>query len=222
MSRQEGATDYKYEDYASEMALHRLPQTAVLVNKKMKITLDSGASFDLEFIDRNKVTWQSDNKRGTDWCEVLDVAPQTYFIDMTFANQPRQSQTFIVTPKHGKCSRSALLCAKAMSAKEPRAVQEFFPVCWATQQNLPRAQTGTHARSDGLAGDLYYNDNQVFEHCILNYIGTALALCSRAPQRSGRCRNVHICISGMITSMYLAGANSAYLSAPCFSITGIK
>ena len=42
MSQQEGATDYKYEDYASEMALHRLPQTAVLVNKKMKIALRLG------------------------------------------------------------------------------------------------------------------------------------------------------------------------------------
>ncbi|TEU15158.1 MAG: hypothetical protein E3J21_13960, partial [Anaerolineales bacterium] len=96
MPQQEGGTNYKYEDYASEMAINRLPQTAVLVNQTMKITLDSGTSFDLEFVDRNKVIWQSDNERGTDWCEVVEVAPQTYFIDMTFTHQPRQSQTFIV------------------------------------------------------------------------------------------------------------------------------
>jgi hypothetical protein len=54
--QQEGETDYKYEDYASEMGTHRLPQTAGLVNQTMKITLDSGTSFDLEFVDRNTVT----------------------------------------------------------------------------------------------------------------------------------------------------------------------
>ena len=55
MPQQEGETNYKYEDYASEMTINRLPQTAALVNQTMKITLDSGASFDLEFTDRNKL-----------------------------------------------------------------------------------------------------------------------------------------------------------------------
>ena len=90
MPQEEGKTDYKYEDYASAVAVNRLPPTAALVDQTMKITLDSEASFELEFVDRNKVIWQSGNERGTDWCEVVEVAPQTYFIDMTFAHQPRQ------------------------------------------------------------------------------------------------------------------------------------
>jgi len=45
------------------MATHRLPQTSALVQSKMKITLDSGASFDLDFIDRNKVVWKSGGER---------------------------------------------------------------------------------------------------------------------------------------------------------------
>ena len=98
MPQQEGETNYKYEDYASEMTINRLPQTAALVNQTMKIRLDSGASFDLEFTDRNKVIWQGGNEGGTDWCEVVEVAPHTYFIDMTFARQPRESQTFVTKP----------------------------------------------------------------------------------------------------------------------------
>ncbi|HVP81310.1 MAG TPA: MoaF N-terminal domain-containing protein, partial [Thermodesulfobacteriota bacterium] len=127
MPQQEGTTDYKYEDYASEMALHRLPQTAALVNKKMKITLDSGTCFDLDFIDRNKITWQSDNERGTDWCEVLEVAPQTYFIDMTFANQPRQSQTFIVNTQTRQVLAVRTIMREGDVGKETRAVHEFSP-----------------------------------------------------------------------------------------------
>ena len=44
MPQREGETDYKYEDYASKMAVHRLPQTAALVGHKLKITLESGTS----------------------------------------------------------------------------------------------------------------------------------------------------------------------------------
>jgi len=70
MPQKEGTTDYKYEDYASEVAVNRLPQTEALVNQTMKITLDSGASFELEFADRNKVIWQSDTsaaRTGARW-----------------------------------------------------------------------------------------------------------------------------------------------------------
>jgi hypothetical protein len=77
MPQKEGETDYKYEDYASKVAVNRLPQTAALVNQTIKITLDSGTSFELEFVDRNKVKWQSGAEHGTDWCEVIEVAPQT-------------------------------------------------------------------------------------------------------------------------------------------------
>ena len=91
MPQREGETDYKYEDYASEMATHRLPQTSALVRSKMKITLDSGTVLDLDFVDRNKVAWKSGGEGGTDWCEAVEVAPKTYFIDMTFGQKPRES-----------------------------------------------------------------------------------------------------------------------------------
>ena len=41
MPQREGEVDYKYEDYASEMATHRLPQTSALVNQTMQISLES-------------------------------------------------------------------------------------------------------------------------------------------------------------------------------------
>jgi hypothetical protein len=61
------------------------PQTAALVNQRMKIMLDSGRCFDLEFADRNKVTWQSDDGRGTDWCEAVEVASHLPLISLSKA-----------------------------------------------------------------------------------------------------------------------------------------
>ena len=85
MPQQEGTTDYKYEDYASDLAVNRLPQTGALVGQGMRITLESGASFELEFVDHNEIVWQSGGGQGRDWCEVVEVAPQTFFVDLTFA-----------------------------------------------------------------------------------------------------------------------------------------
>ena len=127
MPQEEGKTNYKYEDYASGVAVNRLPQTEALVNQTIKITLDSGSSFHLEFVDRNKVIWQSDPERGTDWCEVVEVALQTYFIDMTFAYRPRQSQTFIVNVQTRQVLAIRTIMREGDVGKEPRAVHEFWP-----------------------------------------------------------------------------------------------
>jgi len=105
-----------------------LSKTAPMgVIPSMKITLDSGTSFDLEFADRNKVVWQSGNERSTDWCEVVEVAPRTYLIDMTFTYQPRQSQTFIVNSKTRQALAVRTITREGDVGKEPRAFHNFSP-----------------------------------------------------------------------------------------------
>ena len=125
MSQKEGETDYKYEDYASEMATYREPQTDAFVNRQLKITLDSGSTFDLNFIEKNKVKWKSGNESGTDWCEVVEVEAKTYFIDMTFANKPRQSQTFIVNTETRRAAGVQTIIREGDVGREPRAVHNY-------------------------------------------------------------------------------------------------
>jgi hypothetical protein len=169
MSQREGETNYKYEDYASEMATHRLPQTAALVGKTMKITLDSGTSFDLQFTDRNKVAWQSGAERGKDWCEVVEVAPQTYFIDMTFIHQPRQSQTFIVNTETRQVLAVRTIMREGDVGKEPRAVHNFSPGVIGDPAIPPAGRKPAPARDlIGLRALYTYNPNQCFEHIYLN------------------------------------------------------
>jgi hypothetical protein len=169
MPQAEGTTVYTYEDYASKLAVNRLPQTGALVNQTMKITLDSGICFELEFADRNKVIWQSGDENGTDWCEVVEVAPQTYFIDMTFTHQPRQSQTFIVNVQTRQVLAVRTIMREGDIGKEPRAVHEFqFGVLGDPAIPPTGRKPGPTRDLIGLRGLYDYGPEQVVEHIYLN------------------------------------------------------
>ncbi len=169
MPQKEGETDYKYEDYATVVAANRLPQTEALVGQTLRITLDSGASFELEFMDRNRVRWRCGNERGTDWCEVVEVAPQTYFIDVTFAHQPRQSQTFIVNVQTRRVLGVRTIMREGDVGKEPRAVHEFSPGVLGDPAVPPAGRKPAPTRDlIGLRGLYYYGPEQVVEHIYLS------------------------------------------------------
>lgn len=169
MPQLEGQTDYRYEDYASEMATHRLPQTGALVGQTMKITLDSGTSFHLDFVDRNKVAWQMAGESGTDWCEVVEVAPQTYFIDVTFAHLPRESQTFVVNVETRQTLGIHTIMREGDVGKEPRAVHEFSPGVVGDPDIPPAGRKPALTRDlIGLRGLYVYSPGQCFEHIYLN------------------------------------------------------
>jgi hypothetical protein len=169
MPLEEGKTNYIYEDYSSKLAVNRLPKTDALVNQTMKITLDSGTSFELEFAIRNKVIWQSDNEGGTDWCEVVEVAPQTYFIDMTFTHQPRQSQTFIVNIQTRQVLAIRTIMREGDVGKEPRAIHEFWPGVLGDLAIPPIGRKPEPTRDlIGLRGLYDYGPDQIMEHIYLN------------------------------------------------------
>jgi len=169
MPQRVGSPDYRYEDYSSKMAVNRLPQTAALVHRALRITLDSGAAFDLEFADRNQVIWQSGEASGTDWGEAVEVAPQTFFVDMTFAHQPRQSQTFIINTE----TRQALAIRTTMRegdvGNEPRAVHDFSPGVLGDPAVPPEGRKPARTRDlIGLRGLYDYGPEHCFEHIYLN------------------------------------------------------
>jgi len=169
MPQAEGTTDYTYEDYASKLAVNRLPQTDALVNQTMTITLDSGISFEFEFADRNKVIWQNGDEGGTDWCEVVEVAPQTYFIDMTFTHQPRQSQTFIVNVQTRQVLAIRTIMREGDVGKEPRAVHEFSPAVLGDAAIPPTGSKPEPTRDlIGLRALYDYGPEQIMEHIYLN------------------------------------------------------
>jgi hypothetical protein len=169
LPQREGSTEYSYEDYSSKMAVNRLPTTDALVNQTMKISLDAGPSFDLEFVDRNEVVWHSDGERGRDWCEVVEVAPQTYFIDMTFSHQPHQSQTFIVNTQTRQLLAIRTTMREGDVGNEPRAVHDFSSGVLGDPTIPPTGHKPAPTRDlIGLRGLYDYGPEHCFEHIYLN------------------------------------------------------
>jgi len=169
MPQAEGTTEYTYEDYASKLAVNRLPQTDALVNQAMRITLDSGESFGLEFASRNEVVWHDNNDSGTDWCEVVEVAPQTYFIDMMFSRQPRQSQTFIANVLTRQVLAIRTIMREGDVGKEPRAVHEFSPAVLGDAAFPPAGHRPGPTRDlIGLRALYDYGPEQIMEHIYLS------------------------------------------------------
>ncbi len=169
MPQAEGTTDYTYEDYAPKLAVNRLPQTAALVNQTMRVTLDSGISLGLEFAGRNKVIWQCGDESGTDWCEVVEVAPHTYFIDMTFAHQPRQSQTLIVNVQTRQALAIRTIMREGDVGKEPRAVHEFLSGVVGDPTVPPTGRKPGQTRDlIGLRALYDYGPEQIMEHIYLS------------------------------------------------------
>jgi len=169
MPQEEGTTEYKYEDYSSVVAVNRLPQTGALVSQAMQITLDSGSSFDLRFVGRNEVTWRSGSEQGTDWCEAIEVAPHTYFVDMTFTLRPRETQTFIVNVQTRQVLGIRTIMRQGDVGKEPRAVQEFVPGVLGDPKMAPTGSKPAPTRDlIGLRGLYDYGPEQIIEHIYLN------------------------------------------------------
>jgi hypothetical protein len=169
MPQREGETEYKYEDYSTEVAANRLPPTDALVKQKVKITLESGTGFDLDFAGRSQVKWRSGDDGGTDWCEVVEVAPQTYFVDMTFAGQPRQSQTFILNTQTRRVLAIRTIMREGDVGKEPRAVHDFSAGVLGDAAVAPTGRKPAPTRDlIGLRGLYVYGPQQTFEHIYLN------------------------------------------------------
>lgn len=169
MPQREGETDYKYEDYAADMAYHRIPTTSGLVGKEMKLTLDNGESFTLKFTGTNEVQWSDGTDSATDWCEVIEVADSVYYIDQTFAAKPRTCRTFFVNTQTRQVLSVFTLMREGEIGHEPRAVQDFVPGVLGDPSVPP---TGFKPRPTrdliGLRALYTYNPNQAFEHVYLN------------------------------------------------------
>jgi hypothetical protein len=167
--QREGETNYKYEDYASKMAVHRLRPTEALVGQDLRMTLAEGSRIELAFVGRHEVGWRIDADQGRDWCEVVEVAPRTYFIDITFAGRPRQCLTVIdnVTSRRALAVRTTM--REGDVGREPRARHEFWPGVLGDATVPPTGRLPEPTRDlIGLRGLYDYGPEHVFEHIYLN------------------------------------------------------
>lgn len=119
--------DWKnYEDFAAGIDTNRLPTTAALVGKTLVLTFDK-QRLTLAFQSAQALQWSQEGESGHDWYEAIEVAPDTFFIDMTFTAKPRESLTLIVNTASRRVLSIRSIAATTHVEGKP-LVDQFFDV----------------------------------------------------------------------------------------------
>ncbi|MBE7416836.1 MAG: MoaF N-terminal domain-containing protein [Ideonella sp.] len=165
--------DWKnYDDFAAGIATNRLPASDALVGRVLRVNLPA-LTLTLRPSARHQLQWQESGERngsGTDWYEAIEVAADTWFIDITQASRPREALTLIVNTRSLRVLAIRCRVIDADEAKgEPRVPQQFLV---GTLGDDPAAASGMvpHVTRDliGLRTHQTYSPNHTYEHTYLN------------------------------------------------------
>ena len=159
--------DWKnFDDFAAGIATNRLPTSQALAASEFKITFDDKRILDLSFAGANSVRWIDGNGQGTEKCEVILVAPDTYFIDFSFAQRPKEAETIIINVKSKRAlSIRSIVREAGANPGEPRVAQIFRTGAIGDPTGVVPAATRDLI---GLRAHYTYSPNHVYEHTYLS------------------------------------------------------
>lgn len=164
----ENPKDWKtYDQFAYGIDTNRLPATETLAGSKHAIRFDDGRELSLDFT-KDKVSWKDASGAGTDAVEVVEVAPDTYFVEIAFSSKPLEAETLILN----LASRRALSILSVVRAKEetvgePQVGQIFRPGVIAGGEVSGMVPEETRDLV-GLRAHFTYSPNHVYEHTYLS------------------------------------------------------
>ena len=175
MTEQARPADWKnYDDFAAGIATNRLPPSDALIGRSLKLNLP-GFTLTLQPESRHALRWQEEGGRGGsgsgDWYEAIEVAADTYFIDLLQASRPLEALTIIVNTQTLRvlAIRCRIISAEE-AAGEPRVPQDFWV---GTLGDDPARASGLvpHESRDliGLRTFQTYSPNHTYEH---NYLSS--------------------------------------------------
>lgn len=161
--------DWKnYEDFAAGIATNRLPNSDHLTGQTLDLLLENDQLLTLVFISANEVIVTENGHTTQEWCEVVLVAKETYFVDLTLKALPNVAQTLIISLVTSRILsiRSVIRAAGEVSGA-PRVAQDWVPGII-----KGRDVTGAPAHESrdliGLRALYTYSPNHVYEHIYLS------------------------------------------------------
>lgn len=163
--------DWKhFDDFAAGIATNRLPATDALVGRLLKIKLKNDRSVNLAFASANKVEWTEGGEVGADWYEAVNVAPDVFFINMTFAARANEDEAFIFSLKTQRVLSVRERVRQADEAPgEPRVAQDYTPGFIDSAPAVPTGMEPAPTRDlIGLTAHYEYSPNHVYEHVYLS------------------------------------------------------
>lgn len=159
--------DWKnYDEFAHGIATNRLPASVALQGRTLALTLGA-RRLKLTFSDGSH-DWYEAQASGTDWCEVIEVAPQVFFVDRLRTDQPDQAETLILDLGTGHVlSILSRIRPEAEAPGEPRVAQTFQAGQIDTVSLIGPPPCPTRDLI-GLRAHFTYSPNHVYEHTYLS------------------------------------------------------
>jgi hypothetical protein len=157
-----------YDEFAAGIAANRLPPSGALIGQALQVVLPA-RTLTLYFESAHILLYQdSECGEGKDWCELIEVAPDTFFIDMTFKQRPESALTLIANTRTRRVLtvESRVRSSEAAGA-QPRVAQRFLV---GTLGAGTASGIVPHETRDliGLRTWQTYSPNHVYEHTYLN------------------------------------------------------
>lgn len=166
----ENPKDWKtYDQFAYGIDTNRLPPSDALDGASHTLTFEDGRVLSLRF-GKGKVTWSDGGARVEDACEVVEVAPNTYFVEIIFAARPTEAETIILnTASRRALSIYSVVRDKGASVGEPQVAQVFRAGVVGDTAIPPTGPVPAETRDlIGLRAHFTYSPNHVYEHTYLS------------------------------------------------------
>lgn len=118
-----------YEDFANGIATNRMPASDALIGLTLPLSFPD-FKLTLNPLGLHRLQWQEEGARGgggEDVYEAVEVAPNTFFIDLLQASRPQEALTLIVNLRSRRVL--AVRCrviSTEEAAGQPRVPQDFW------------------------------------------------------------------------------------------------
>ncbi len=155
-----------YDDFIEGAAANRLPRTEALVGRTLDIACDA-ASIHLRFEAPDHVAWSDGRASGSEWCEVIEVAPSVFFIDLTFREHPRDALTVIADLNSRRVLQVLSVVREEDTPGEPKVAQSFHRGVLSGGEATGAAPSPTRDLI-GLRTFNVYSPNHTYEHIYLS------------------------------------------------------
>jgi hypothetical protein len=170
MTAQQTPKDWKtYDQFAFGIDTNRLPASQALKGKSFAVAFDDGRRLDLAFTDGDTLAWREGSLAGAEAADVVEVAENTYFIDIAFAALPTEAETLILNLATRRVlSIRSIVRKPEESVGEPQVAQIFRVGVIDDGQPATGLVPAETRDLIGLRAHFTYSPNHVYEHTYLS------------------------------------------------------
>lgn len=156
-----------YDEFAVGIDTNRLPGTDALVRRPLEVRLENGRQFTVMFKSAQAVELNENGVTTQEWGEAIEVADDTFFIDLTLSLAPKEAESLIVNTQSNRVlSIRCRIREEGEAPGEPRVAQVWVPGQFSGEVSgmVP------HETRDliGLRAFYDYSPNHVCEHIYLS------------------------------------------------------